>query len=386
MTKQVKVLIVDDEMDYCDMIAAMLENDFQCATAYSGQEALDMLHSFEPQVVVTDVNMPVMSGFELCQAIKKSPEKNTIAVFMVSGMDTIEAKLDAFNAGADDFIGKPFEFNELIHKVSRTADYILQRKTLSSAEIQSRELAMASMKDASQYGYVMQFFKNLSYCTNEREMAAVFMEAMDFFDLRATLMLDSGTPLFFDKTHDQISPIEQNMYELLRGQGRLYDFYPRLMVNDAHVSFLVKNVPQNDAQKGKVRDIVAILVEGLEAKLLDISRQQVLSTVLQEIRDTLQSVSQGMAAHNQQVEGVFNDMLTEIAASFHQLDLTEEQEEFFAKLIEQGGNKMGSMNASLLDVKTQLEQSLSKLEQIHSKSELTDSQGNNKTASTVELF
>ena len=86
-------------------------------TAASGQEALDQIRREQPDLVLLDVVMPEMSGYEACRKIREIPETRTLPVVMVTALDPSEERVKGIEAGADDFLTKPINQAELLARV-----------------------------------------------------------------------------------------------------------------------------------------------------------------------------------------------------------------------------------------------------------------------------
>jgi two-component system, sensor histidine kinase and response regulator len=115
----IKVLIVDDEPINVKLIEEILEyeDDFHCSTAVNGMDALDLLDEYNPDIIILDVMMPEMNGYDVCKQIKKDPKHKFAKVLMVSGKAMVEERLEGYDAGADDYITKPFVDDELLAKL-----------------------------------------------------------------------------------------------------------------------------------------------------------------------------------------------------------------------------------------------------------------------------
>ena len=115
----IKILIVDDEPINIKLIEEILEyeNDFQYKTAVDGVSALATLDTYNPDIVILDIMMPGMSGYEVCKKIKGNHKHKFSKVIMVSGKAMIEERLEGYEAGADDYITKPFVDDELLAKL-----------------------------------------------------------------------------------------------------------------------------------------------------------------------------------------------------------------------------------------------------------------------------
>lgn len=113
-----KVLIVDDEEMAIKLVEHQLKLDgFEIITTTDGREAMDLIKSEEPDLVVSDIMMPFMSGLELLELIKS--EKKKIPVILISALDDVEVIQTAIGMGADDFVIKPVNMDELTLRVKR---------------------------------------------------------------------------------------------------------------------------------------------------------------------------------------------------------------------------------------------------------------------------
>lgn len=102
------LLLVDDNMEILDFISDDLAPDYTVLTAQNGQEALDLLAIEPVQLVVTDVMMPVIDGFELTKLIKSDIHHSHIPVILLTAKNTLQSKIDGLELGADAYIEKPF--------------------------------------------------------------------------------------------------------------------------------------------------------------------------------------------------------------------------------------------------------------------------------------
>ncbi|MBN2513534.1 MAG: response regulator [Sedimentisphaerales bacterium] len=116
--KKPVVLVVDDNLQNLELIMAYLEDvDCQTVSASSGMEALEIISTQIPDLVLLDVMMPKISGFEVCRRIKNDPETAHIPVIMVTALNELADIEKAINSGTDDFLSKPVNKWELITRV-----------------------------------------------------------------------------------------------------------------------------------------------------------------------------------------------------------------------------------------------------------------------------
>lgn len=110
------ILIVEDEKRVADLLQKGLEeNGYHTMVAYDGRMALRLFRSHTFQLVISDIILPQLDGFELCKEIRKL--NAGIPVLMLTALGSTDDKLDGFDAGADDYMTKPFDFRELMARV-----------------------------------------------------------------------------------------------------------------------------------------------------------------------------------------------------------------------------------------------------------------------------
>jgi two-component system, cell cycle response regulator len=102
------ILLVDDNDDILEFLRVDLGETYHILKAHNGQEALTILSTESVQLVVSDVMMPVMDGFELCKQIKSNFESSHIAVILLTAKNTLQSKIEGLELGADAYIDKPF--------------------------------------------------------------------------------------------------------------------------------------------------------------------------------------------------------------------------------------------------------------------------------------
>jgi len=110
--------VVEDEIGIREGLRNLLVREgFEVVAAENGEEGLELFSDTNPYLVLTDVEMPLMNGFGLCRAIKSNRETRLIPVVLVTGLRDVEDRVTGIEAGADDFISKPFEPVELLARV-----------------------------------------------------------------------------------------------------------------------------------------------------------------------------------------------------------------------------------------------------------------------------
>ncbi len=138
-----RILVVDDDDMMRKMTSTILaRHEFEVLTASNGREALASLSTNKPDLILLDVMMPEMDGYETCKQIRANPPTAAIPILMLTALASIEQKVKGFEAGADDYLAKPFESEELVARVN----VLLRRSEIKSlpspaAPSERREMA-----------------------------------------------------------------------------------------------------------------------------------------------------------------------------------------------------------------------------------------------------
>lgn len=113
-----KILVADDEPDMLMLITARLEaSGYEAITAIDGQDALNKIRETKPALILLDVMMPRLNGYQVCREVRKDPDLKDIPVIMLSAKSQESDKFWGKETGADDYITKPFEASELLAKI-----------------------------------------------------------------------------------------------------------------------------------------------------------------------------------------------------------------------------------------------------------------------------
>ncbi|HVM90229.1 MAG TPA: response regulator transcription factor [Puia sp.] len=111
-----KILIVEDERKIADTLKiGLAENGYYAEVAYDGLIGQKLLETHSYDLVIVDINLPGVNGYELCRFIRK--RNVNLPIIILTSMNTLNDKIEGYNAGTDDYVVKPFEFRELIMKI-----------------------------------------------------------------------------------------------------------------------------------------------------------------------------------------------------------------------------------------------------------------------------
>ena len=137
-----RVLIVDDTKANVDALILVLQQDYKLSVALSGEAALRAADKSPPDMILLDVMMPDMDGFEVCRRLKSNPATHHIPVVMVTALDQPSDRIAGLEAGADDFLTKPVSDVALIARVRSLARLKMMTDELRMRALTSREIGI----------------------------------------------------------------------------------------------------------------------------------------------------------------------------------------------------------------------------------------------------
>ena len=138
-----KVLIADDNPTNVELIEAFLaDSKYKIAIAVDGQDTLDKVKQFQPDLILLDIMMPKLSGFEVCETLKNDPKTKDIMILMVTALTELGDIEKAVMAGCDDYLSKPINKHELL---KRTENMLKLRSVTD--ELERRRRYIDQMED-----------------------------------------------------------------------------------------------------------------------------------------------------------------------------------------------------------------------------------------------
>lgn len=270
-----RVMIVDDDPTTATIVGAGLQRaGFQVFKVASGAACLAQIEEIEPEVLVVDIMMPEMDGFETCRRVRHKFGTDTISIIFLSGQDSLDDRLHAYEAGGDDFISKPFSVKEVCRKIEIEVGLRHSWKRYAAAmQVQESE-TVAAMDSLRETNVELSFTRRTLNCHTLRALAELATQSLSSYGLSCHVQIraPSATITWTDK--GEANPLEKSVFERTCGLGRIFQFRSRLIVNYERFSLLVVNMPVDDeALSGRVRDIAAMIAEAGDAAVESISVQ-----------------------------------------------------------------------------------------------------------------
>jgi len=114
-----KIVIVEDDENIANAEKLILQDSFEVHSAKEGHEGLELIRKIKPDLAILDIMLPGIDGFELCKRLRADEELKDLKILMVTAKDQDKDEAEGMERGADDYIMKPFEPDELLHVVNQ---------------------------------------------------------------------------------------------------------------------------------------------------------------------------------------------------------------------------------------------------------------------------
>lgn len=322
-----RILIVDDShIDSC-VTTEILRGHYQTITTISGSDCVQACNAEHlPKLILMDVSMPGMDGYETCKSLKSNSLTSNIPIIFVTASSSNEDKLKAFEHGAIDFLTKPIHSFELLKKIERAieADYRLETVTL---ETQSAiNSAMAAIINAKDQANIIYFLQKSFACQSFETLAKLVVKTTSLFALSSTVQIKTPNQKFEHSSSGQIPPLELQIFEVTDNLVRIHQQGRRLILSFGSISQLIKNLPQDEQRVGRLREHLAIILEGAVSRIQNIVLNQDLHSLMLGTNDSSIKVKELQTTQKPHAMKLVDDLLVNINTKFINYGLTEAQE------------------------------------------------------------
>tara|TARA_R110002051_G_scaffold11356_2_gene41394 strand:+ start:683 stop:1861 length:1179 start_codon:yes stop_codon:yes gene_type:complete len=356
------VLAIDDDKYVHHIIEESLAGFCKIIHAKDGDEGLRLTNKYNPDIILLDIEMPGMSGYDVCKAIKQSESTQDIPVMFLSSKIELSDRVKGYSVGASDYITKPFNAEELIARIKVLYEYRQQCAKLKLDIAKANKTAEIAMTESGDMGRIMRYVGQSYHANNFQSLSE------HFFAFFAPLNLDvvvvfwyQGTGVFYSQ-QSGVCPLEQELLEQHRQAQRFVDIGSSTIINYPKVSLLIKNMPvDNDALYGRYKDLFPHILEVTNEKVITMERSESsyeqaaqISTALQDIvkQLTTQNIEQNKSTK------VFIEQLHELdcAIKLQQTQANPADLTLYISQLDQTMQLFVSANSDLAFIKYQLKQ------------------------------
>ncbi|WP_096086335.1 response regulator [Agaribacterium haliotis] len=396
------ILIIDDDTLVQKLLARLLQEHYQVSLAGSGEQGLELVEQIKPNIILLDIEMPGMNGYEVCAALRRIPCCATVPVIFLSSRSSVKERLKGYEVGGDDYLPKPFEEKELLAKVKLLVEYSVERQQLKACADSAQATAVEAMATSFELGKSVRFVEQSYFSKGCDQLAAQLLNFCSDLELSAALMIKTRRgPHFYSSTQGSAAPLEQEILALLHSNQRFVDFGQRTQVNFKQVALLVKNMPKlNSSRYGRIKDVLPFVLGAADAKTRVLDAERALGVQRAELGASIATVNMSLEtlseAFNRSLEAVSSTMsalIAQLSFELRNMGMDADQEEWVLDKVEAAASQIsecieGNVNAErvLADVLSLLKKITSEQDRILRESLKSDSLLEHNSAQDIELF
>ncbi len=372
MSNRAKILIVEDD-DFAAIVAAdMLSSEYEVRHIDNGLSALSLIAESLPDLLLLDVDMPGMSGYEVCRALRDDPAIGDLPIIFLSGMVSDEDRLAGYEAGGDDYLTKPVSADELRSKIKIELAHYAERRRLKNDLSSAFSTAMTAMSSSAEIGAVLQFMRTSFSCPDYATLCHEVLNTLGSYGLESSVRIHGEQGAVSFSPNGPCLSLEESVLTNMSKQGRLFEFGSRTSCSYDHITIIVKSDARADPERhGRMKDNLAWLAEGAEARVvaLDIgaamSRQHAALTQLNaNTRKALQGIEQSHRSQGIKSNQIFQDLQRKFDSSMLSIGITQSQEDELANILLDAASQARALYDEGLEIGVHMGNILKQLESV----------------------
>ena len=356
------VLAIDDDKYVHHIIEESLAGFCKIIHAKDGDEGLRLTNKYNPDIILLDIEMPGMSGYDVCKTIKHSESTQDIPVMFLSSKIELSDRVKGYSVGASDYITKPFNAEELIARIKVLYEYRQKCAKLKLDIVKANKTAEIAMTESGDMGRIMRYVGQSYHANNFQSLSEYFFTFFAPLNLDVVVVFWYQSKGIFYSQQSGVCPLEQELLEQHRHAQRFVDIGSSTIINYPKVSLLIKNMPvDNDALYGRYKDLFPHILEVTNEKVVTMERSESsyeqaaqISTALQDIvkQLTTQNVEQNKSTK------IFIEQLHELdcAIKLQQTQANPADLTLYISQLDQTMQLFVSANSDLAFIKYQLKQ------------------------------
>lgn len=358
MTELINVLAIDDDKFIQKVITKSLSSDsLVVRTANDGEAGIEEAIRNIPDLILLDVEMPGINGYETCIRLREIDETKNIPIIFLSSHSSLQERMQGYEVGADDYLVKPFEKENLLVRVNILVKYHNEREELRKQYELAHKNAMTALTGAGELALAFRFLEKSNSYHTINDLAQGLLESTEQLSIECCAMIiEQDQLLWYSSENTTISPLEKELIEMCDKNARFLDFGNRTIINYPKVSLLVKNMPLDDIERyGRIKDLLPLLLSSVNSKINALITQDALiqqSSHLfdsfRKIRNSLFYLGSTIVKNRDESIEIMNALTQELNCDLLRMGLEDDQEAYLLNRIDTAlENVMEEMDAGL---------------------------------------
>lgn len=338
-----KVMIVDDSPSDIHVLLHHIGKAYQVTAATSADQALEQLRAgAHPDVILLDVNMPGTNGYDACVQIKQDSTLRDIEILFVSANDSTEEIIRGIDAGAIDYVVKPFDPSVIESKLRRVIEHSKNKRSLISRADEAQKLVYSVLNEAGQMGVVLNFLRE---SFKVRDTASLLQQALEALSAAGV----DGVVFFKKNDLEELGSngvppgfLELNLIErVFQSHAPLLERDHRCIITRDHVVIYIKNFPEDPSKAGTLKDSLMILIEAINERLNGLwdrkayaSQREDINNVIAHAKLALAQVQTKQTLHKKNSANILDKMVADIESRYYTMGLTDAQEQILSAVMQ----------------------------------------------------
>lgn len=361
MSNSATIMIVDDAAENRLILQTVLEDDYELQVASSGEDCLQQVEKSTPNLILLDVDMPEMSGYEVCAQLRQQEGTRNVPVIFVSALVSTEDRLAGFEAGGDEYVTKPIDSNDLLKKIKHRLEHHIEISTAKKQSSEAMNVAMEAMTSSNEYAKIVNFCKILNETATPESVGEAFCQISNDFGLTVCVLMTTPKDIYLNCETDSNEAKVMQQFKIRT--ERLTCANTRALVKNDNFVALIRNMPiENENLFGRLKDHLAVLVDLANNRLLNLSfqnaleqkRQALLNHIILLTEKQMKLVSGKLHRYDETVQNNMQDMVNKLENMLFSLGLEEDQETTLMRLVDETSEKLGSMQRNTGELDDQL--------------------------------
>ncbi|SFB78152.1 response regulator [Pseudoalteromonas denitrificans] len=336
------ILAIDDDKFIHHIVEQSLKTFCKVIHANNGEEGIRSAIKNNPDIILLDVEMPGMNGYEVCELLKKDSSTSGIPVMFLSAKSALAERVKGYNSGGNDYIVKPFEAQELQARIDVLYQYRQESNALKGDVAQAQNTAEIAMTDSGDMGRVMRYVGQTYHTHNLDALSEYFLEFFTPLSLNVVVVYWYRGEAKYYSNQGAVCPLEQELLEKCSDGERFIDFGARTIINYPHVSLLVKNMPLSDAALyGRYKDLFPHILEATNAKVqamevndLVLEQANEITETFTQVDNTLRKQIDDLYHHTKISVSLVDTLYKNFMSTIPELGLTSDQENYVLDSVE----------------------------------------------------
>ena len=342
-----RVMIVDRDETNIEILQGMLEDDFEISSLSDESNVFEKVQTDLPDLILMDTGVPEAHSYEICSKIKSDKTTEHCSVVFLCEQNTLEQKMAGYEAGCDDYISKPYDPQELLTRLRLQIQTQKQQSKLRSDAQNAMDAAFAAMQNSSEIGSIVRFLEHALECQHFDDIGNSLLTITKEFGLMCAVQIRSLEGVLNYGCNNK--SVEAKMLSELKDKGKIIDFGARTLINYAHISLLVRNMPLNEKENyGRIKDNLVLLINSCEAKVKTLNNEITLQeqrdggilSIISECHDELTDAAKQIKFLDNLIDEVMEWQRRELEDKLIVLGLSEEQEEALLEMVENSVEKL----------------------------------------------